>query len=106
MNKRQPTSSSDTRRGRRMRAAGAALSLTAAVTAGGIAMATPASAKITGDTSFTIKGHPTNVWGATWSQAWKYCKEHRGTKSIQLLKSTQTDNPDTTTVLWACRDTP
>lgn len=107
MSEYQTTSPSNRGRSRRMRSAGAALALTAAATMGGIAVAAPASAKTLGTTTFTVPGHPQQAWGATWGQAWDACQyQNRRTRSIELLKVVRWTNPDSTTVTWACRDTP
>jgi hypothetical protein len=93
-----------------MRAAGAALALTGAVTAGGIATAAPADAATLTYVTVSRLGDGSHAWSETWGTAWdrSRAKDSR-TKSIELASvghgTTQLDGPFCMAV-WACRDTP
>ncbi|MEU1343901.1 hypothetical protein [Streptomyces sp. NPDC005827] len=109
MSKRQ-TTSPNARRNRRMRTAGAAFALTAAVTVGGIATAVPAGAATLTYVTVSRLGDGSHAWSETWGTAWDRCKAADSrTKSIHLdsVGTGWTDTPREQfyTAVWACRDT-
>jgi hypothetical protein len=91
-------------RGKRIKKAGTALVLTAAVTLGGIAFAAPAQAAELGRVSAD----------ANWSAGWKACRaKYPATRSIRDVNDFQrperSSTPwgeERTQTLWRCYDTP
>lgn len=97
-------------RGQRVKKAGAALGLTAAVTLGGIALASPANAATT--PKIPVFSTPANqsystVWYSAWGWAWDICRAQRPqTRSVQLVSYSLLNSSGETRSWWLCRDTP
>jgi hypothetical protein len=74
----------------RVKKAGTALALTAAVTLGGIALAAPANAATLGNPvevlSTSTDGSWSAVWKGAWGKAWDACRaEYPGTRSVEMM---------------------